>query len=196
MHLIELIEKNTITVIDLETTGLDCKKDYIIDIGAVKIDGWKKEKGGVSADRIEGGNIIGRFSSFVQCPVELPHCIVDLTGISDADLKNASPIDIALKKLKKFIGESIWVGHNVEFDYGFLSEHGKKHHMSFENRRIDTITIAKSIFRDKVKCYRLSELTKLFGIKYIPHRAFSDALATAQLFLELAQRDDEAHCGY
>lgn len=45
MHLMELIDKNTITVIDLETSGLDCMRDYIIDVGGVKIGGWNKVKG-------------------------------------------------------------------------------------------------------------------------------------------------------
>ena len=36
MHLMELIDKNTITVIDLETSGLYCMRDYIIDVGGVK----------------------------------------------------------------------------------------------------------------------------------------------------------------
>lgn len=39
MRLTELVDKNTITVIDLETTGLDCTRDYIIEVGAVKIGG-------------------------------------------------------------------------------------------------------------------------------------------------------------
>lgn len=196
MHLIELIEKNTITIIDLETTGLNCKNDHIIDIGAVKIKGWKKGKSGEGEDMMKRGNIIGSYSSFVRCPVKLPRYIADLTGISDTDLKDAPPIGVALKELKEFIEESILVGHNVGFDYGFLSEHGRKCAISFENRKIDTISIAKTIFRDKVKSYRLSELTKLFGIEYTPHRAFNDAFATTQLFFELARRDDEAHCSY
>ena len=42
MHLIELIANNTLTALDLETSGLDRKKDRIIEIGAVKICGWEK----------------------------------------------------------------------------------------------------------------------------------------------------------
>lgn len=42
MHLMELIDKNTITVIDLETSGLDCMRNYIIDVGGVKIGGGTK----------------------------------------------------------------------------------------------------------------------------------------------------------
>ena len=46
MHLIELIANNTLTALDLETSGLDRKKDRIIEIGAVKICGWEKSEDG------------------------------------------------------------------------------------------------------------------------------------------------------
>lgn len=196
MHLMELIDKNTITVIDLETSGLDCMRDYIIDVGGVKIGGWNNVKGKDGQALIDKGNIIGQFSSYVFCPIPLPGAIVDLTGITDADLKDAPKIDVVLKELKKFIGDSIVVGHNIEFDCGFLHIHGSRCGIDFNNRKLDTITIAKTVFRDKIPSYSLSVLTKKFGIQYQPHRALNDAFATAQLFLELAQRDDEAHCGY
>ena len=196
MHLTEVIDSDIITVIDLETTGLDCTQDYIIEVGAVKIGGWHKVNGKDGQALIDKGNIIGQYSSLVSCPVKLSEKIVQLTGISDSILNNAPAIDVALKNLKEFVGDSIIVGHNIEFDFGFLHTHGGRYGIEFTNRKLDTITIAKTIFRDKVQSYSLSALTKMFGIRYMSHRALNDALATAQLFLELAQRDDEAHCGY
>lgn len=196
MHLTEVIDRNIITVIDLETTGLDCTQNYIIEVGAVKIGGWHKVNGKDGQALIDKGNIIGQYSSLVSCPVKLSEKIVQLTGISGSILNNAPTIDVVLKKLKEFVGDSIVVGHNIEFDYSFLHAHGGRYGISFNNRKQDTITIAKTIFRDKIPSYSLSALTKMFGIRYMPHCALNDALATAQLFLELAQRDDEAHCRY
>ena len=108
-------------------------------------------------------------------------------GNNRCRLKDAPKIDVVLKELK---------GHNIEFDCGFLHTHGSRCGIEFNNRKLDTIMIAKTVFRDKISSYSLSVLTKKFGIQYQPHRALNDAFATAQLFLELAQRDDEAHCGY
>ena len=196
MHLIELIEKNTIAVIDLETTGFDYLHDYIIDVSVVKIGGWNKIKLSNGKETPAHGNIIGQFSSYVFCPVTIPHNIVKLTGITDTKLKDAPQIDAVLKELKKFIGDDIVVGHNIKFDYDFLHAHGDRYGINFNNRSLDTMAIAKTVFRDKIPSYSLSVLTKKFGIQYQPHRALNDAFATAQLFLELAQRDDEAHCGY
>ena len=196
MNLIEFIEKNRIVAVDLETTGLNCRKDNIIEIGAVKIEGWKAmrtQKGGIV---IEGANLTKRFTTFVSCPVKLSQSIVNLTGISDKDLENAPAIDVALKQLKEFIGNDIIVGHNIEFNYGFLSEHGRRYGIDFDNRRLDTVAIARTIYRDKIKNYSLSTLAAMLGIEYAPHRALNDAYAAAKLFTALALRDDAAHCNY
>lgn len=196
MNLIELIERNSIVAVDLETTGLNCGKDYIIEIGAVRIEGWKVIRTKSSGNVIERANLTEKFATFVSCPIKLPHSIVNLTGISDKDLENAPAIEVALKQLKEFIGNDIIVGHNIEFDYGFLNEYGRRYGVAFDNRRLDTVAIARTIYRDKIKNYSLSSLAAMLGIEYVPHRALNDAYATAKLFTELAMRDDTAHCNY
>ena len=57
--------------IDLETTGLDPRRDKIIEIGAV---------------RIERGETVGEWETFVNPGRKLPERIVELTGIHDGDL--------------------------------------------------------------------------------------------------------------
>ena len=56
--------------IDLETTGLDPRRDKIIEIGAV---------------RIERGETVGEWETFVNPGRKLPERIVELTGIHDGD---------------------------------------------------------------------------------------------------------------
>lgn len=196
MNLIELIDTNSIVAVDLETTGLNCRQDYIIEIGAVRIEGWKVIRTQEGETLIEGANLTERFTTYVSCPIKLPQSIINLTGVSDKDLKSAPAIGIALKQLKKFIGNDIIVGHNIEFDYGFLNEYGRRYGIAFDNRKLDTVTIAKTIYRDKIKNYSLSSLAAMLGIEYTSHRALNDAYATARLFTELALRDDAAHCNY
>lgn len=113
MNLIELIDKNRIVAVDLETTGLNCGKDYIVEIGAVKIEGWKVIGTKSGETLIEEANFTEQFTTFVSCPVKLPQSIVNLTGIRDKDLENAPDIEVALKQFKKFIGNDIIVGHNI-----------------------------------------------------------------------------------
>ena len=60
--------RDTYVVFDIETTGLSAKKNKIIEIGAVKV---------------ENGEIIDRFSAFVNPREPIPFEIERLTGIND-----------------------------------------------------------------------------------------------------------------
>ncbi|MBR4277292.1 MAG: hypothetical protein IKQ28_02540, partial [Lachnospiraceae bacterium] len=68
---------------DIETTGFSPVNDRIIEIGAVKV---------------KDGNIIDRFSVFVNPERPIPYEIEKLTSISDADVSGAETIDIVLPK--------------------------------------------------------------------------------------------------
>ncbi len=190
MHLIQLIEKNPIVVIDLKTSGLNYAFDTIVDIGAVKIGGWNKIAGSDGNDIITDGKIIGHYSTFLIPTAKLSN------KLTDSNKKTPICIADALQQLKRFTDDSIVVAYNLEFHYKFLRYYGNKYHISFDNRKIDILSVAKTIFRDKIKDYTLSSLTKKFNIEYHPQQALSEAIAAAQLFLELAQRDDESHCNY
>ncbi len=91
--------------IDLETTGLDPRRDKIIEIGVV---------------RIERGETVGEWETFVNPGRKLPERIVELTGIHDGDLSGAKPIGEVLPELLGFLGEDVLLGHGILFDFSFL----------------------------------------------------------------------------
>lgn len=88
--------------VDLETTGLDPKRDKIIEIGAV---------------RVERGKIIEEWEALVNPGRKLPERIVELTGIRDENLSGAKPIGEILPGLLAFLGENVLLGHSVRFDF-------------------------------------------------------------------------------
>ena len=90
--------------IDLETTGLDPKRDKIIEIGAVKV--------------VEN-EIVEEWGTFVNPGRKLEERIVKLTGICDEQLEQAPEIGEAFPKLLTMIGEEVLLGHRVLFDYSF-----------------------------------------------------------------------------
>ena len=51
----------------------------------------------------------------------MPENITQLTGISTLDLIGAPSLKSALERFKIFLGEAVFVAHNVNFDYGFIS---------------------------------------------------------------------------
>ena len=161
----------TFCVFDIETTGLNTASDKIIEIGAV---------------RVENGLISQTFSTFVNPEVPVPERITALTTITDDDVKDAPTIDEALPDFYKFSYGTIMVGQNVQFDYGFVSAAGQEMNIYFDNERIDTLALGRKYLTSLTK-FNLGKLTEYFGIKNKgAHRAIYDAIATAEVFLKLA----------
>lgn len=174
-NLKELIKNNKIVVFDLETSGLDKNLDYIIETGAVKI---------------EGGNITDKFITFVNCPQmeSLPKEVEELTGISFEQIKNAPRVGEVLQKFYDFAKGSILVAHNLPFDFAFLRNWGFWCGISFdefEKNAIDTVSLAKEKLCGEIDNYKLSTIAKHFNIEFTHHRASDDAEATAKILLAM-----------
>ena len=175
------IESGRFVVFDLETTGLDVNRDFIIEIGAAKI---------------ENGEIGERFSSFVSYPAHLPEDIKELTGIADGDLKDAPPIEDVLVRFKNFARGCTLVAHNLGFDFAILRNWGfwcvtstcDTDFDPFAEDAIDTLALSKKVLGGAVKNYKLHTLADYFGIPFEPHRALGDAVETAEVFLKHAAR--------
>jgi DNA polymerase-3 subunit alpha (Gram-positive type) len=175
-NLQKFICKNQIAVIDIETTGLNSNPqngevDYIIEIGGVKI---------------RKGIIIGRFSTFVNCPVPLSDETKEITHITDDNLKDAPTIENALQLLQKFADGCIIIGHNVLFDLGFINYYGSLLDIEFGKCYADTLQLSRKILKGKLKNFKLSTIADYFNITFESHRAYNDAHATAQILLNLA----------
>ena len=159
-----------IVVFDIETTGLDPKKDAITEIGAVKI--INKE-------------IVDSFQTFVNPEVPIPAEITKLTGIDDNMVKDAPLINQALERFKEFCGNAALAAHNAPFDLGFIKEKSKSLGWEINNPVIDTLVLSRELVQD-VKRHKLDHLAKHFGIRLDNHhRAHDDAAATSQILLKL-----------
>ncbi len=155
--------------LDLETTGLNSASDRIIDVGAVKF---------------RGDEQIGVFHALVNPRKKLSEFIVSLTGISQADVDAAPDWALVKDELQGFIGDARLVGHNVEFDVGFLRSHG----IRVELLSYDTEQMARVALPAGPE-FGLGRLAQRFGVVHDdPHRALSDALASRDLFLILLER--------
>lgn len=171
------ISNEKFVVFDLETSGLDKNRDYIIEFGAVKI---------------ENGKITDKYSSLVFCPQmqSLPKAVEELTGITYDELRAAPPVDEVLKKFYKFSKGCTLVAHNLPFDFAFLRNWGFCCGVwfdEFEKSAIDTVALAKKILGDRVANYKLSTIAKYFDIEFTHHCALTDAEATAKIFLALTK---------
>ncbi len=86
-------------VVDLETTGISCEKDRIIEISAVKV---------------VNGIVVEEFSELVNPECRIPYYASRVNGITDEMVKDARTFDKVLPDFLRFIGESILVGHNIQ----------------------------------------------------------------------------------
>ncbi|HHY73198.1 MAG TPA: ATP-dependent DNA helicase DinG [Bacillus bacterium] len=158
-------------VVDIETTGNKVGTDKIIQIGAILI---------------EDGEIIERFSSFVNPNMKLSPFIKQFTGIEDESLKKAPSFSLIAPMLIEMLEGSYFVAHNVPFDLSFLKAELESSGYIFKDcQAIDTVELSRLLF-PSLNGYKLSQLAHAFAIDHDqPHRADSDAEATAHLLLNL-----------
>jgi len=157
-------------VVDIETTGLNPKKDEITEIGAVKIVGRK---------------IVDTFSCFVNPGVPIPRDIVKLTGITDEMVKDAPAIEEVLPRLLEFFGDAALVAHNAPFDLGFIKEKCRYIGVRINNPIIDTLSLSRELFKD-LKRHSLDALAQYLKIpQERHHRALDDAKTLAYILLHM-----------
>lgn len=166
----------TFCVLDLETTGGSVRNgDAITEVGAV---------------RYRGGERLATFQTLVNPGSSIPPFITYLTGITEAMVAPAPPIEAVLPSLHEFIGDAVIVGHNVRFDLSFLRAAATR--LDYEvlaNRVVDTCSLARRLVRDEVANCKLHTLASRFRLANVPsHRALDDALATADLLHLLIER--------
>ncbi len=167
----ECFKGTNIVVLDLETTGTSPSDDRITEIGAV---------------RLIDGKVIEKFSTMVNPERKIPEIVVELTGITDEMVANAPTFAEVAGDIYKFCYGSIIVAHNIGFDYPFLKNMSKPSGYVYTNRGIDTLALARAVL-PSLGNHKLNTVCDHFGIEFLHHRAYSDALATAQMLIELVR---------
>lgn len=155
-------------VIDLETTGLSTEWDRIIEIGAIKV---------------ENGKIIETFQQLIYPEREIDSFIENLTGITNEMLSAAPKIQEVLPLLDKFIGDSLVLGHNVNFDINFLYDDYEIHlNKPFKNNFIDTMRISRKLYPELEHHRLIDIITHLNVTASNLHRALNDCEYTYKCY--------------
>ena len=156
----------TYCVLDLETTGFSFRTEKITEVGIMKV---------------KNGEVIDEFSCFVNPEKPIPQRVVEVTNITDDMVKDAETIDKVMPKILEFIGDSVLVAHNADFDIGFLKYNANELGLSLENTYLDTLRLAKDLFPDYKK-YKLGKIAENLGIKVeVAHRALDDVDTTVKV---------------
>jgi len=163
-----------LVVLDLETTGIWIEKDRIIEIGMVKVTPDGKQE---------------IYSTKVNPCMPIPAVVTELTGIYDADVKNALPFGSIAAQVLAFLEEADLGGFNLErFDLPLLAREFADAGIKFD--------YANRTVYDAQKIYHLHERRDLFaafafyckGDLKDAHCATADAQATLAILQEQLKR--------
>ena len=154
-----------IVVIDTETTGFSFNHDELTQIAAARMD---------------KGEIVDWFVTFVNPGKPIPEDVAHLTNIHDEDVADAPSPEEALAQLAEFVGDSKLVAHNAAFDRTFTTRHPSGYPL-LENTWLDSLDLAR-IALPRLKSHRLIDLVRTFGAPVSTHRADDDVAATCAVF--------------
>jgi DNA polymerase-3 subunit epsilon len=153
-------------VVDVETTGSWASGDRITEIGAVKI---------------RNHQVVDEWHSLVNPQRAIPTKITLITGITNEMVGGAPIFAEIADSFMRFMGDGIFVAHNVNFDYGFLNHEYERLDRRFRFPKLCTVAGMRRRYPGH-KSYGLGKLCELYGIELeTHHRALCDAKATGHL---------------
>ena len=169
------LEDIDFVVVDIEATGAKMPPNRIIELGAY---------------RIRGGRIVDNFATLVNPEISIPRFVVALTGITNEMVKQAPLFAEVAPRWLEFVKDAVLIAHNAPFDTTFLNHEIARvypgHRMM--NQHLCTVTLSRRVVLGLAN-YRLETVADHFSIPIFDrHRAGSDALATAEVFLKILTR--------
>jgi len=160
--------------IDVETTGLEFKKDRVIEIGAARFINGKLEK---------------EFSTFINPGVLIPEHITQLTSINNDNVKDAPKFSDIASSLVEFIGTLPICGHQIEFDHSFINEELKR--AAFQTitpQQLDTALLSRVLLQP-IGRFSLKFVCESLGVPLSnAHRALHDAKASGEVACRLVPK--------
>jgi len=173
-----LLDELEFVVVDIEATGAKMPPNRIMELGAY---------------RIRGRKIVDRFLTLVNPEISIPRFVIALTGITNEMVKQAPLFAEVAPRWLEFVQDAVLIAHNAPFDTSFLNHEISRvypgHRMV--NPHLCTVLLSRRTVPGLTN-YRLDTIADHFSIPIFDrHRAGSDALATAEVFLRILDRLDE-----
>jgi CBS domain-containing protein len=159
--------------IDVETTSLDPRRAWLVEIAAVRLVGGRLEAAASLRRR-------------VRPPVPIPVAATRIHGIDDAAVSGAPPFAEVWPEFSAFIDRSVVIGHALGFDLAVLERECERAGLVCTlPRTLDTRLLAELAAAD-LPDYSLDGVAAWLGIDATDrHSALGDALATARIFIAL-----------
>ncbi|MFA5626622.1 MAG: 3'-5' exonuclease [Thiohalomonadaceae bacterium] len=170
--------------LDLETTGLDSKNDFIVSFGWVLLQGQHID-------------LASAQHRLVRLHCAIPEASAVIHQITDDEVASGEELANIMPELLQLLAGKVLIAHHASIELGFLNATCEQLYGSgFLAPVIDTQYLAQRQFEQQNHCIRSGE-TRLGSLRqrynlprYTAHNALSDALAAAELYLaQLAERN-------
>lgn len=181
-HHADVLSMRDFCVLDVETTGLECSQDRIVQIGIIKM---------VDNQPVDSLN------TYINPEIPIPSRATDIHGITDSDVKDAPTYKQIADRVLSLMNNSTVVGHNVTFDLNFVQRifpFCSDPDADIKIDYVDTWEYAHKVV-PRLRDYKLQTLLSYYHIDPgAAHTAYDDARATLELFnalrYEYAHKDE------
>jgi DNA polymerase-3 subunit epsilon len=165
-------------IVDIETTGGHASANGITEIAVFIHDGQK---------------VVKHFETLINPQQKIPAYITSLTGIDNYMVADAPPFEEIASTLYELLSDTIFVAHNVNFDYSFVKHHLKAAGYELAEKKLCTVRLSRKTFPG-LASYSLGNLCRSLALPINNrHRAGGDAKATVQLLEHCMANGGEAH---
>jgi DNA polymerase-3 subunit epsilon len=168
---------------DLETTGLDLRRDDVVSFGGAI----------VRHARISCGQVVYRLLRPTR-PISVAAMTVH--SLRSTDLADAPPLDDVLDEIIELLTDRVLVAHAAWVERAFLDRALRPRGRRLGRLVIDTAALLRACqLADPSTGHEpnLEAAAKRLGLPiHTPHHALGDAFTTAQLLLALATRTEHS----
>jgi len=153
-------------IVDIETTGGHASANGITEIAVYIHDGKK---------------VVKHFETLINPLQKIPAYITALTGIDNYMVADAPLFEDIAATLYQLLNDTIFVAHNVNFDYSFIKYHLKASGYELAEKKLCTVRLSRKTFPG-LPSYSLGNLCRSLSLPIDNrHRAGGDAKATVKL---------------
>ena len=153
-------------IVDIETTGGHASANGITEIAVYIHDGKK---------------VVKQFETLINPLQKIPAYITALTGIDNYMVADAPLFEDIAATLYQLLNDTIFVAHNVNFDYSFVKHHLKAAGYELAEKKLCTVRLSRKTFPG-LPSYSLGNLCRSLSLPIDNrHRAGGDAKATVKL---------------